>query len=147
MIDSVIAIFERYLAIVDPERSGCRGDVFKRTGQTDDTIVERVQIGRQLLRCVAFRVHGDEDDIDLIRVTFQRLQQFCHGMERGRADFGAVGEAEKYECWFAAQRLFRDRSSVLVDQGERAADSHFFHEGLLWWPGREKKQGSDENGG
>ena len=71
---------------------------------------------------VALRIDGDEIRVDLVGILTERAQHLGNLEQRGRADVGAMGEAEEDQGRTALQVLFGNRLAGLVGELERTAD-------------------------
>ena len=115
-----------------------RGDLFVRTGQTNEAGGEGRDILFHGIWGIAPRIDRDEDRHDAIRLRTQAIQRVRHLVERGRADIRAECEPEKYQHVSAAPGLFRYRAVVLIHQIEWAADRY----DAIWTLG-EPNEGTD----
>ncbi len=76
----------------------------------DDTRIEARHVSRQRLRGIALGIDGDEIDLEVSwRQLRQGHRQFRQG---GRADVGALGEAEKQAVGFATEVVGIDDTAI-----------------------------------
>ena len=111
------------LDLVGLRAKGLQGgvDVRLRAGQAGDPRVERREIDRELLRRVALRIDGDEQDVQPVSIGFELLEPVRQLEQRRRTDIGAVGEAEEHQGGLAAKVALGDLLAMLIDQLERHA--------------------------
>ncbi len=102
--------------------------------------IEIRQIVLEHRRGIALRIDGDEQRAGAIGVGSERLHHLRHVEQRGRADIGAMGEAEKHQERLALHVGVGDRLAVLIFEMERAADRR---DRL---PDRKAAPGDEQNG-
>ena len=84
--------------------------------------IEARQIILHRRRGVALGIDRDEIGVDAVGILAHRPQHFGHLEQRGRADVGAMGEAEEDQRRAALQALFGHGLAGLVGQLKRPAD-------------------------
>ena len=83
----------------------------------DEGRVERGHIGFEHFRCVALGVNGDEYDAHFVRIRAELVHHDFHFAQRGRANVGTLGVAEKHRADFAfLRRVDLERFAVLRGQ-------------------------------
>ena len=141
MIDSILRVARPVFfdAIGNAQLHGERRQLFLRTGHADEIRVEVANVLFQFLRCIAFRVNGDEQD--LVRGSigaihpFESLMNLLQAVQGTGADIGAMGETEKDQRPLTAKVVEGERLSFVIDQGEIGDGAGFreHHQRRIGW--------------
>src|SRR5690606_38971727 len=95
VIHGVVAAFKIDLLPIDAERACHLQYLVRLAADAENSWGNVDDIGVDGYRRIALRVDGDEIGVDLVAVSAEFVQPVVQFVERCRADFGAVGEAEE----------------------------------------------------
>ena len=124
MIDRVIAValVEIDALVIDPVGVGGVRDRLGAAGQSDQARMKHRHIVRKMLPRVAFGIEGDEQRLHVAGAGAQFVHRQTDGLQVGRANVGAIGEAEIHQHQVTAKVALAAQFPGLVGELERAAD-------------------------
>src|SRR5512132_2034568 len=89
-----VAAGERLLLGKNPIGLTYSGQLLRGTGAADERWIKAGEVLSHALGVVSFGIHGDIDDLNLIRRHAQFLPRLGQDRKRRRTDFGTRSEAE-----------------------------------------------------
>src|SRR3546814_16371150 len=107
---------------VDPVASRRLASLLQRPRQTSDSRVKYGDVLRHHLRRVALWVDGEEERLNALGARAEFIHDKRYLVEGGRADVGAVREAEERQYPPASEILVRDPLAGMIGQREIARD-------------------------
>lgn len=120
MIDIVVLIVGGLFLEIDSETGGQLFNFLERPRDAEIIVPEIADVLLHELRCVALRIHADQDNSRQRRLALGL--QFSFGsrknLQRGGADIGAMRKAEEHEVPLTFEYALVDRRTVLVLQDE-----------------------------
>ena len=97
-------------------------DLRRAAGQADDRRIEQLRVAADFGRPIALRIDADEDDRQGVVALAELPAQLDQPRQGGRADVGAMGEAEEDRGRLAVELGAGERLAVAPRQRERPAD-------------------------
>ena len=119
MVDNVILIARQHLPVLDAERLGRGGDLLRRTGQPDQSLVESGGEIPERGAKVAFGINRDEQRLDVLGRRPDLIERLDHRAERRRALVRTMDVAEIDQQPFARKIARGDRLAIGIDEHQR----------------------------